>query len=243
MPIPSGVFKRMKNKKGFTLIELLVALLIGTLMLMAIYSAVNSAQRSSTGIERKVIAQQDARSALDLMAMEIRMASYNPSLTPNIWVNSTCGGAGTSPNTNRGIVVATANSITIEMDLDANGSIGNISNEIITYTYSNDTVNQYITRETNCGGGQSFLGATAANETSKTVLVVNKSANIPVFRYYDGSGTEITAPVTTNIPNIRKVEITLVLDTAYSDPNSGGRRRIIYSTSVIPRNHIPAYTY
>jgi len=46
----------MKKENGFTLVEILVALFIGSLMMVAIYSVVNSAQRSSTGIERKVLA-------------------------------------------------------------------------------------------------------------------------------------------------------------------------------------------
>ena len=232
------------NKNGFTLVEILVALGIGTMMMMAIYSAVNSAQKSSSGIERKVIAQQDARSALELMAMEIRMASYNPNLTPNIWVSTAnCSGTSTS-QTYRGIQEATASSMTIEMDINDNGIIdatATNANETIKYVY--DSTNQYITRSTNCGTAQPFLGALDANEATKTVLVVNDEAGIPVFRYYDGSspGTEITAPVTTSIPDIRRVEITLVLD-SYSS-NTGDRRRIIYSTSVIPRNHIPTYSY
>jgi prepilin-type N-terminal cleavage/methylation domain-containing protein len=235
----------MKNNNGFTLVEIIVAMAIGILMLTAVYGVVNMGQRSSTGIERKVTAQQDARSALELMAMEIRMASYNPNLTPNIWVNPTGACSADATNQNyRGIQEATANSIVIEMDINDNGVIdgtaGN-ANETIKYFY--DTANQYITRSTNCGTAQPFLGALAVNEATKTVLVVNDTAAIPVFRYYNGSGTEIAAPVTTSIPDIRRVEITLVLDTAYGDPNTGGRKRIIYSTGVIPRNHIPTYSY
>jgi prepilin-type N-terminal cleavage/methylation domain-containing protein len=229
------------NNNGFTLVEILVALFIGTLMLMAIYAVVDSAQKSSTGIERKVIAQQDARSALELMAMEIRMASYNPNLTSNIWVSTAnCFSAAANQNY-RGIQEATANSMTIEMDIDDSAAIRDHTNEVINYNY--DTANQYITRKTNCtGGDQPFLGDTNANEAQKTVLVVNNSVGIPVFRYYNGSGSEITVSGTDlggRIPDIRRVEITLVLDTAYSDPTTGGRKRIIYSTSVIPRNHIP----
>jgi prepilin-type N-terminal cleavage/methylation domain-containing protein len=231
----------MKNEKGFTLVEILVAMGLGTLMLMAIYLAVDSAQRSSTGIESKVVAQQDARGALDLMAMEIRMASYNPNLTPNIWVSPTaCIGAPAS-QTYRGIPAATANSISIEMDLNENSSIGD-ANEIISYNY--DTVNSYITRETNCGGVQPFLGDTTANQNLKTVMVVNNAAGVPLFRYYDGAGTEITAgSLPGQIPNIRRIEITLVVDTVINDPNTRGKRRLVYSTSVIPRNHIPNYSY
>jgi prepilin-type N-terminal cleavage/methylation domain-containing protein len=236
----------MKKENGFTLIEILVALAIGSFMLVAIYAAVNSAQRSSSGVERRVIAQQDARSALELMAMEIQMASYNPNLVNNIWVDwKTCAGAGT--NIYRGIQEATANSITVEMDINDNGIIEkstNNPNEIIRYAYYSD--DQYITRSANCSE-QPFLGATAANMDTKTVLVVNNTAGagntaIPVFRYYDGKGIELAAPVTASIPDIRRIEITLVADTATSDPG-GGRRRVIYSTSVIPRNHIYIPTY
>jgi len=131
--------------------------------------------------------------------------------------------------------------------LSEDSAIGN-ANEIISYNY--DTVNNYITRETNCGGVQPFLGDTTANEDRKTVLVVNNAAGIPLFRYYDGTytaggvGTEIPAgSLPGRIPDIRRIEITLVVDTFYNDPNTGGKRRIVYSTSVIPRNHIPTYSY
>ena len=66
---------RMKNHKGFTLVEIVVAMTIGMLLLVAIYGVVNIAQRSSSGIERRVMAQQDEKAALGLMEMEIRMAS------------------------------------------------------------------------------------------------------------------------------------------------------------------------
>ena len=248
----------MKKENGFTLVETIVSLFIGMMMLIAIYTIVNSAQRSSSGVERRVIAQQDARAALELMAMEIRMASYNPTLTSNIWVDPANCFSVAANQTYKGIQEATANSITIEMDIggavaDGDGAIGD-DNEIIRYNY--DTTNQYITRETKAPGGctpggQPFLGDTVANDAlkkSKTVLVVNNTAGagntaIPVFRYYDGAGNPITAPVTTSIPDIRRVEITLVADTSSVDQGSGVRKRIIYSTSVIPRNHIPIPTY
>ena len=235
----SNRVSRMKKENGFTLVESIVALFIGSLMLVAIYAAVNSAQRSSSGVERRVSAQQDARGALELMAMEIQMASYNPGLNDHIWRNPADCNSSSANKTYKGIQEATANSITIEMDINDNGAIDNNStnnpNETIKYVYN--STNQYITRSTNCGGDQAFLGSTTAD--SKTVSVVNNTAGIPVFRYYDGAGVQIAAPVTTDIPNIRRIEITLVIDTATSDQGTSTKRRIIYSTSVIPRNHIP----
>ena len=71
--------------------ELLIALAVGSLIMVAVYGIINMAQRSSSSIEKRVIAQQDVRGALDLMALEIRMASYNQSLN-NIWITPVCGG-------------------------------------------------------------------------------------------------------------------------------------------------------
>ncbi len=131
------------------------------------------------------------------------------------------------------------------MDINDNGVItgaGGNANEIIRYSY--DPANRYISRSTNCGNAFAFLGDTNANQNSKTVLVENASAGIPVFRYFNGSGTNISATVVTNptdltvgIPAIRMIQITLVADTSIADVGSGGRRRIVYSASVIPRNH------
>ena len=241
----------MKEEKGFSLVELIVAIFVASLVLTAIYSFLNMSFRSSSGIERRIIAQQDARGVLELMAAEIRMASYNPDSLQGLWVNaSACTGTAAS-QINRGIQEASADAIAIEMDIrdpsdpDANGN-GAIDapQEIIKYNY--DKANRRITRETgngsNCGGQQSLLGGN--NEKAKTVSVENDAAGIPVFRYFNGSGADISATVaagstdlTLGIPAIRRIEITLVVDTSSRDVGQQTPRRIIYSTSVIPRNH------
>jgi len=240
----------MKKEKGFTLVEAIVALFIGSLMLMAIYAAVNSSQSSASKVEKRVSAQQDARGALDLMAMEIQMASYNPRLDDHIWRNpADCNSASAHP-TYKGIQIATANSITVEMDINDSGFINTTNNDNETIKYVYDSTNKYITRSTNCtGGDQPFLGSTDAN--AKTVSVVNNTAGtggtaIPVFRYYNGTGTDISNTVVSSpadnilgIPAIRRIEITLVVDASSSDQGTSTNRRIIYSSSVIIRNHIP----
>jgi type II secretory pathway pseudopilin PulG len=250
----------MKNTKGMTLVEVVVTAAVSMILLGAIYTAINSAQRHSMGIERKVTAQQDVRPALELMAMEIRMASFNPNFTIGNWLVPTGSGACSTVSSNQtylGIQEATATSITVEMDINQNCTSyndpicmrhysGNPNpNEVIRYNY--DATNQYITRNTNCGGDQPFLGDTVASGNPRTVRVVNDmngngvfdaGADIPVFRYYDGSGVLIpTANLPARIPDIRRIEITLAVETEDVDPNTGQRRHLIYSTSVIPRNH------
>lgn len=231
---------QLRGTKGFTLVELMIAMAVGMVLIAGVYMAVNSTQRHSTSIERRVTAQQDVKPALDIMALEIGMASYNPTFSPTLWVTPTGTCLGTAANqAYRGIQEATANSIVVEMDIsgsasgDGDGLLGE-PNEVIRYNF--DTGNQYITRATNCGGAQPFLGDTVAGR--KTVRVINNTLGIPVFRYFDGQGAEIlSAGLPAGIPNIRRIEIVLAVETENIDANTGQRKRLIYSTSVIPRNH------
>lgn len=236
------MMRRRKGNKGFTIVECVVAVAVGMTILGAVYAAVWSGQRSATGIDRKVTTGQDARAALEVMAMEMRMASYNPFYAANPWTDITNCNAGDA--TRRGVQNAAGSTIQIQMDLNGSGSCGEAgaANEIIVYAL--DTANQRITRETwTCsgapasGGLQSFLGG-AAGEV-KTVRVVNNDVPIPLFRYFDSAGTDITSSLPGAIGQIRRIEITLVVDSENVDPSLGGsqRRRLIYSTSVVPRNH------
>jgi type II secretory pathway pseudopilin PulG len=235
----------MKKTAGFTLVEVLVSIFVGMIIIGAIYAAVVSGQRSTANIDRKVIAGQDARAVLELMTLEIEMASYNPTYTTGLWVNPATCAAGSGIQNYRGIQAATATSLSVEEDIngicaggicDGDGVVGGSPNEIITYTF--DAANQYITRSTNCGGAQPFLGDTAASGRPRSVRVINTAA-VPVFRYFNAQGTEIAAAgLPAAIPNIARIDVTLWVETEDVDPQTGLRRRLVYSTSVITRNHV-----
>lgn len=231
----------MKNHKGYTLVEVLIALALGVIILSAIYSLVNMGQKSTYNIERRVAASQDARTALEMMSMEIQMASYNnPSPGFEGWISAFNCTASTN-QTYKGIQSATDSSITIEMNLDEDNSIGDDDDddrddsEVINYTY--DSNNQYISRSTNCtGGDQPFLGDVPGNP--RAVRVINTSA-VPVFRYFNALGAEIAASsLPAGIPNIARIDITLWVETENADMNTGQRKKSFYSTSIIPRNHV-----
>jgi prepilin-type N-terminal cleavage/methylation domain-containing protein len=224
--------QHLSREKGFTLVEIILALLIGLLLLATVYFAVTTAQRSTTGVQIKVVAQQDVRAIL-----------------PSNCNNLAPGPSSPPPNQDcRGIQLATANSLSIEMDLDGNSQIFQTGspadqNEIITYAY--DITNQRITRQVNCGEVTSFLGDWAGS--AKSVRVVNDSngnkmydqgVDIPVFRYFDVTGAEILETnLPRDIPLIRRIDINLSVDTEEVDPNTRARRRMTYTTSVVPRNH------
>jgi type IV pilus assembly protein PilW len=232
---------KLKGSRGFTLVELVMAIAVGLVLLAAVWTAVWSGQRSSAGIERKVTTNQDARNALEIMATEIRMASFNPLATVNLWrVPADCSVSG---NQNwKGIQEATATAITVEMDLEPDGSCGNTASEIIRYEY--DAANLRINREAiTCIGGVrspltpvSFLGPIPGHPEIRTTEVANGA--LPVFRYFDGTGTQIAyASLPNQIPNIRRIEIALLVSSADVDPGTGQKKQMAYSTSIIPRNH------
>jgi len=217
----------LKNKKGFTLVEILLALFVGLLLLATIYFSVVSGQRSSVAIESKVVAQQDVRAILDVMALEIGMASYNPTYSLTIWGENR--GIGEVPNPSPPPSnLSTNEALVVRMDLSGTGAP-----TVISYVY--DANNQMITRDTG-GGAQPFLGN--ALGSPRSVRVVNNVLNLPVFRYFDTTGVEIpSGSVPSRIKEIRRIEITLAVETEEIDPSTRQRRRMIYTTSVIPRNH------
>lgn len=245
------------NKNGFTLVEVLLSVLISTIVMAAITMSLRSGLQSSVGIDTKVSAQQDTRAALEIMAMEIGMASYKlPIFGNNIWRNPANCNAESNNLDRRGIQIANSNSITVQMDINDNGEISppNNPNETIEYIY--DASNQRITRSTNCGPHFDLIGCVDANGDGRcdnngslrTVRVINDAAT-PVFRYFYGNGVPFTPnptlttcdPITPNrhICNIRRIDITLLVESDIIDPMTKQRGRMIYSTSVIPRNHPP----
>ncbi len=240
--------KRFRGLGGFTLVEVLFTVFIGMLLLSAIHVSMVSGQKSAVAIDQKIAAQQDVRSALELMTMEIGMASFNPTFSPGIWRDGPatlfCG----SPAVNqrvKGIQEATPNSMTIEMDVGATGTIGDENNEILRYAY--DAVNQRLTRETNClalpEADRSFIGN--LNATPRTVKVINNTLGIingmgvpAIFRYFDGRANEIYPDADPNaILNIKRIDVTIGVETDRADPNTKLPRRMIYSSSVVVRNH------
>jgi|PlaIllAssembly_1097288.scaffolds.fasta_scaffold117089_3 type II secretory pathway pseudopilin PulG len=252
----------MKPKElGFTLIEVLFAIVVGMLLLGAAYVAMNSAQQSSAGVERKVAAQQDVRAAIQIMGLDLSMASYNPHYAPNMWIDLPPFGSTvecTIPGNQsfKGIREATPTAITVEMDIGESNLVGDDRGEIIRYHYNFDGQNRFITRETaNCDNIRAasaafpFLGDSIASGRPRSVRVINCQLDSGVvngrgqpaiFRYFnsiDPGGELYPGDNPDDIPNIRRIGITLAVETDEVDPATKVRKRMTYSTGVLVRNH------
>jgi prepilin-type N-terminal cleavage/methylation domain-containing protein len=264
----------MERERGFTLIEILFALFVGVILMGAAYVAMSSGQRTSTGVERKVAAQQDIRAAIQAMSLEISMASYNPHVfggfwhdLPNLGSPTPVSCASSGDQAYKGIREATATRMVIEMINDSPGNendkqVGNQAGEIVVYNY--DLQKQYITRESPLcgaprllGNAQSFLGEDPATGLPRAVRVINNNLEnsalnmvngagaVAVFRYYNGVadvlnpfGKEIYPGTTpSEIPNIRRIDIILAVETDEVDPSTRSRKQMTYSSSVLVRNH------
>jgi len=228
------------SKKGFTIVEVLIAMFVGALIMTAVYGLMVMAQKTSSSLDRRVITQQDTRAVLNLMATEIRMASYNPLNQALIWAGNgtaampgitACWGVNPVVNANKGIQIANATTLAFAMDIDADGAFAS-NNEYIMYAYDG---NSTLSRSTNCGTPQHILGGNAPLSNIR-----NAAAGVTMFRYF-GTAGELTVPV--NIPDIRSVLITIVSETEHKDLSSGQPKRMVYSTTVIVRNHVLSPPY
>ena len=178
------------------------------------------------------------------MAMEIRMASYNPTSSTSIWntiPTAACPsmGAFTPVKANKGIQTVSGmpdpNTIVIAMDLNVDGIIGPPgTSEYIEYSY--DSINKIINRNVSCGGDQAILGGAGSATMVRNDDQVNPATGLkpmPMFQYFDSTDT-----ATTSIPAIRRIRITIVADTESNDNLSTKPRRMIYTTDVLVPNHV-----
>jgi type IV pilus assembly protein PilW len=185
--------KLKTDNKGVTLIELLVSIAVSGVVLGGVYSSFYSQQKSFLTQEQTADMQQNLRSAMYLMAREIRMAGYDPT-----------GDAGA------GIHTAHANSIRITKDITddsgtgvADGDAGDVNEDV---TYALVDVD---------GDGDMDLGRTDTNGVGTQLLAENMDALN--FVYLDDNGSP-----TANISEMRSVQITAVARADRPDPGYNG---------------------
>ena len=241
-------FHILQNRsRGFTLIEVLLAMAIAVILMSAVLSAVMAGFKASSSIEQHIAVQQDVRAALDLMAAEIEMASFNRvAAFNNQWADLNCAlCSGLNCTLRKGIPLANASQLMVAMNTTENTCIGPLcavtadANEIITYTYQS---NNRITRNVNCGGAVDFIGGDPSNSAlslrQRNVTVINSELGIPMFQYYDGAGNELTAVplAAADTANVQRIKITIAVRSLLAD-FEGKFRVMTETTSVLPRNH------
>ena len=205
---------------GFTLAELLVSMLLSSIIMGGVYSVYRMQSHTMKIQEKRLDAQDYARSVLDMMVREIRNAGNNPkgAVSAGALGTNCAGGSAGAP----GVVTAGAQSFRFTYDFQGttagsvpNGTCDN-ADEDITYTYT-----------TGCAAG---LGDITRNGSSLT------ECNVTSFTisYFKQDGTSLTAPVTgTNLALIQRVQITLTVQSKNPDSQFGGQQLNATMTSSI----------
>ncbi|PIE62824.1 MAG: prepilin-type cleavage/methylation domain-containing protein [Desulfobacter postgatei] len=116
----------VNNQKGFTLIELMMTLVIGAMITGAAYATYSSQQKAYYTQDQVAEMQQNLRAAFSIIAINLRMAGYDPTGSGNFSVTPTNSGRIQFETDNDGDgVVDTDETIVIGMppsvDADGNG--------------------------------------------------------------------------------------------------------------------------
>ena len=229
------------NKKGFTLIELLIALMLGLIVMAAIYEVYLIQQKSYTNQQAVAEMEQNLRASMFLLKREIQKAGFNPNKE-------------TDPV---GFIEATrdppALAFTFASDVDGDKTIASGEKEGLRFSHYTD------------GGGVKKLGrepldASGSPTSSKQPVAENIDALDFVFFGVDGKDDVLdddgNGNVTTGIAGIRVVEITIIArakdadinftdttvyqnsqgDTIFTPPANDHYRRRVLRTSVECRN-------
>ncbi|NDY71796.1 prepilin-type cleavage/methylation domain-containing protein [Desulfobacter hydrogenophilus] len=82
----------VNNQKGFTLIELMMTLVIGAMITGAAYATYLSQQKAYYTQDQVAEMQQNLRAAFSIIAIDLRMAGYDPTASGNFSVTPTNAG-------------------------------------------------------------------------------------------------------------------------------------------------------
>ena len=208
--------------RGFTLVELIVVIGMFSVVMAAIYSIFVRSNRVYISQEEVVAAQQEARSALEILGREIRMAGLIAADNQSGGLDLITGAA-YAANPDSAIEIATVDAgnrtttLAFKSDLDDDGNTDAV--RYIYYHSDHATASRQKTlyRETLTWSGGLWADPSGVGEQ----LFLENIQNL-TLTYQMADGTTNTAPA--NLENIRGVVINLVAQTAHAvEPYEGGK--------------------
>jgi prepilin-type N-terminal cleavage/methylation domain-containing protein len=211
---------------GFTLVELIVVMAIFGLVMAALYNIFASSNRLYLAQDEIVDAQQQARTGLEIIGRQVRMAGYISSknsatgadpITSGAW--STAPGAATAAIEEAQDPSQTGNGSTVlsfKADLD-----GDTNTDAVRYVYYTNAATNVALRNTITCQITTWNGGWGTPTTEQVFL-----DNIQAFSltYQMADGTTSTHPDPATLANIRGVTINLTAQTQNAvEPYQSGK--------------------
>ncbi|MBN1662473.1 MAG: prepilin-type N-terminal cleavage/methylation domain-containing protein [Deltaproteobacteria bacterium] len=193
---------------GFTLVELMIAMVVGMVVLGAIFGVFTFQSRTYDAQEEVVAMQQSVRAGMDMMVREISMAGYNPSRAPFL-----------------GVTFISGTNLLIRADINGDGATnGSLDdNECIEYKYSTDT--PYLVERILHSGPVSGSGS---------VIPFMDNVQSLNFQGLDSAGNPTADPYSVRQIRITITGRTAKRDPAYTA--NGGYRTYTLTSVAVARN-------
>lgn len=192
--------------------ELLMSIMLGSLVLTAIFSLFITQSKQYSSQENSVEMVQGLRASMDLMTREIRLAACDP---------TGAGGIGFQDNANDNYNTD-ANSIRFTLDTTGTAGTGEPDGLV---DGPNEDINYYLYTS----GGIQKLGRRTGG-SGNPQPVIEDVTNL-TFTYYDANGA-----TTSTLSDIRSVQISLTAQTERDDPLLGVRKTMTQICQIRVRN-------
>jgi prepilin-type N-terminal cleavage/methylation domain-containing protein len=202
----------LKNDfRGFTLVEMVLALAISSIVLAAIYSVFTIANKNFTTQNAAANAQQNLRSAIGLMARDIRLAGLDPAGSDEF-----------------GIAYASQTKIRFTMDSidsgsgDFNGIVDEDNFEEITYDFQGTQVMQTL-----------YETVTTSTSLISNVIITDPDSGElkSKFSYFDADNTDLidSGLSPPRVPDDKLADIrTVEIEVTHQEP--AGRDKMVSRT-------------
>lgn len=166
----SGLMTYDSPSRGFTLVETIVVTAIGTLILVVVMNSILMFYRANTNTFEEAVQIDEARKGIDKMGRDIRELAY-------------------SDNGSYPIVSTATSSFSFYSDVDRDAST-----ELVRYYLVGSILYKGVTNATGTPPTYDLAGE---QRSIISTYVRNTPQNVPIFRYYNASSTEIAPGATT----------------------------------------------
>lgn len=192
-----------KNTRGVTLIEIMITIAISGMVLGSVFIVYTNQQKTYVNSDRIAEIQQNLRAAVLIMASEIREAGCDP-----------------TGKANAGIVSATSVQLHFTRDIAghplkpdtmADGELDD-SNEDIVFGFSS-------ANDTNSDGIANAGAANLGRNTGGGFQTIAEHIQAIEFRYILESGAVVSTPSSSQLNQIRAVQVSLLARASFPDTN------------------------